>query len=154
VADLRLHKIGYVFQNINLLPDLSLLENVALPLEAMGVRGASAKRQASEQLASVHIGHLEHRYPGEVSGGERQRAAIARAVVGRRQFLLADEPTGALDSETGASVMEAILAICSTGVAALIGTHNPMVAAVADRTVTVRDGRLDSGTAQPPASAQ
>jgi putative ABC transport system ATP-binding protein len=149
IAELRLRRIGYVFQNINLLPDLSLLENVALPLEAVGVRGAAAKAKAKEQLAAVDVEHLQNRYPGEVSGGERQRAAIARATAGERRLLLADEPTGALDSDTGASVMEAILRICSTGVAALIGTHNPAIAAATDRTVTMRDGLLTEGKPEP-----
>lgn len=145
VANLRLRHIGYVFQNINLLPDLSLVENVALPLEAVGVRRAVARSRAAEQLETVGVGHLRDRFPGEVSGGERQRAAIARAVVGERRLLLADEPTGALDSQTGESVMEVIRRACRTGVAALVGTHNGMVAAAADRVLMMRDGQLVDG---------
>lgn len=149
VADLRLRHIGYVFQNINLLPDLSLADNVALPLEAMGLRSAAAKSRALEQLEAVGVGHLRDCFPGDVSGGERQRAAIARAVVGERRLLLADEPTGALDSQTGACVMEVIRRVCATGVTALIGTHNSAVGASADRTLTIRDGRLVDGTSPP-----
>jgi putative ABC transport system ATP-binding protein len=142
VADLRLRNIGFVFQNINLLPDLTLLENVALPLEALGQSARTAKAHAREELMAVGVGDLSGRFPGEVSGGERQRAAIARAVVGERRLLLADEPTGALDSVSGQGVLDTIRTVCAAGVGALISTHNPLVGAAADRVVTIRDGRV------------
>ncbi|PZS01643.1 MAG: macrolide ABC transporter ATP-binding protein [Pseudonocardiales bacterium] len=142
ITDLRLQRIGYVFQNINLLPDLTLAENVALPLEATGTRQRRARRLAIDQLEVVAVADLADRFPGEVSGGERQRAAIARAVVGDRRILLADEPTGALDSDTGDQVLATIRAVCARGATALVSTHNPRVGQAADRILSIRNGRL------------
>lgn len=149
ITDLRLKHIGYVFQNINLLPDLTLVENVALPLEAVGTRPAQSRRLAVEQLEAVAVGQLADRFPGEVSGGERQRAAIARAVVGDRRLLLADEPTGALDSDTGDQVLDTIRTVCARGVTALVSTHNPRVGRAADRILTLHDGLLQTTTTLP-----
>jgi putative ABC transport system ATP-binding protein len=100
-ARLRRQSIGYVFQDFNLLPGLTAIENVSLPLELDGVSARVAQRSASEALERVGLGDLGRRFPDELSGGERQRVAVARAIVGERQILLADEPTGALDSVNG-----------------------------------------------------
>lgn len=148
LADLRLRSIGYVFQNVNLLPDLTLTENVALPMQAAGVRRAIARHAAVLQLERVGLSRLGSRYPAQASGGERQRAAIARATVGSRQILLADEPTGALDSASGGAVIEVIRDLCGAGVGAVVSTHNPQVAAAADRVVSLQDGHMVSMAAR------
>ncbi len=137
---LRRRTIGFVFQDLNLLPGLSLLENVALPLELDGVAHRVAFREAEQQLDSVGIAKLADRFPDDVSGGERQRAAIARAFVGPRCLLLADEPTGALDSLTGESVMQLLRAHCDSGRTIVVVTHNAAHAACADRVIYLRDG--------------
>jgi putative ABC transport system ATP-binding protein len=137
---LRRRTIGFVFQDLNLLPGLSLLENVALPLELDGVEHRVAFREAEQQLHSVGIEHLANRFPDDVSGGERQRAAIARAFVGPRCLLLADEPTGALDSLTGEAVMQLLRAQCDSGRTIVVVTHNAAHAAWADRVIYLRDG--------------
>lgn len=137
---LRRRTIGFVFQDLNLLAGLSLLENVALPLELDGVARRVAFREAEQQLDSVGIAHLADRFPDDVSGGERQRAAIARAFVGPRCLLLADEPTGALDSLTGEAVMQLLRTQCDTGRTIVVVTHNAAHAAWADRVIYLRDG--------------
>lgn len=137
---LRRRTVGFVFQDLNLLPGISLLENVALPLELDGIAHRVAFREAEVQLNSVGIAHLADRFPDEVSGGERQRAAIARAFVGPRCLLLADEPTGALDSLTGEAVMQLLRAQCDTGRTIVVVTHNAAHAAWADRIIYLRDG--------------
>jgi putative ABC transport system ATP-binding protein len=137
---LRRRTIGFVFQDLNLLPGLSLLENVALPLELDGVAHRIAYREAEQQLNAVGIAHLANRFPDDVSGGERQRAAIARAFVGPRCLLLADEPTGALDSLTGEGVMQLLRAHCDSGRTIVVVTHNAAHAAWADRVIYLRDG--------------
>ncbi|SDJ35941.1 putative ABC transport system ATP-binding protein [Frankineae bacterium MT45] len=143
LANLRLHKIGFVFQNINLLPDLTILENVALPLEAAGATRKVAALAAAEKLEVVGILSLGNRYPGQVSGGERQRAAIARAVVGERRLLLADEPTGALDSANTEVVIQVLRDVCELGIATLVCTHNDVVAIAADRRLRLVDGAFE-----------
>ncbi|MFI9783509.1 ABC transporter ATP-binding protein [Kitasatospora sp. NPDC051984] len=147
LARLRMISIGFVFQELNLLPELTLQENVALPLEGSGVTRAEARRRADEALVRVGLSGLGPRFPDEVSGGQQQRAAIARAVVGERRLMLADEPTGALDSATGAQVMKTLRDLCDSGVTAIVSTHNPANAEYADRVVRMQDGRIVEITA-------
>lgn len=149
-ARLRRRTIGYVFQEFNLLAGLTAVENVALPLELDGLSGRKA--HAAGMAALEELGLVDHamHYPDELSGGERQRVAIARAVVGERQLLLADEPSGALDSTNGDVVMRMILAACKRGVAAVVVTHDAQLASWADRVVFLRDGRVVDQTVPPP----
>ena len=142
LAVLRRRTVGYVFQELNLLPGLTALENVAIPLELDGARLDVARRVAGEALASVGMADLGGRFPDDLSGGEQQRVAIARAMVGSRRILLADEPTGALDSITGEAVMRLLRAHCDAGGAAVLVTHEAAHAAWADRVVFLRDGRI------------
>jgi putative ABC transport system ATP-binding protein len=142
LAILRRRTVGYVFQDLNLLAGLTALENVALPLELDGRPLAEARAAASEALASVGLALLADRFPDDLSAGEQQRVAIARALVGGRRILLADEPTGALDSITGESVMRLLRAHCDGGGTAILVTHDAAHAAWADRVVFLRDGRI------------
>jgi putative ABC transport system ATP-binding protein len=141
-ARLRRQSIGYVFQDYNLLAGLSALENVSLPLELDGVAARKAQRTALESLDDFGLPDRASHYPDQLSGGERQRVAIARAVVGGRQLLLADEPSGALDSTNAEAVMRMILAACHRGMAAIVVTHDAQLASWADRVVFLRDGRI------------
>jgi putative ABC transport system ATP-binding protein len=141
-ARLRRQSIGYVFQDYNLLAGLSATENVSLPLELDGVSARKAQATAMEALDDFGLRERASHYPDELSGGERQRVAIARAVVGGRQLLLADEPSGALDSTNGEAVMRLILAACHRGMAAIVVTHDAQLASWADRVVFLRDGRI------------
>jgi putative ABC transport system ATP-binding protein len=150
LARLRRHAIGYVFQDFNLLPGLTAVENVALPLELDGVRARRARQAGLEALDLLGLADRAGHFPDQLSGGERQRVAIARAVVGDRRLLLADEPTGALDSATGEAVMRMILAACKRGLAAVVVTHDAQLASWADRVVFLRDGRVIDRTAPPP----
>ncbi|MDP5181064.1 ABC transporter ATP-binding protein [Blastococcus sp. BMG 814] len=140
VAAVRRRSVGYVFQDLNLLPSLTAVENVALPLELDGVRGGVARRTARAALEEVGVGALAGRFPDEMSGGQQQRVAIARALVGPRRLLLADEPTGALDSTTGEEVLRVLRARCEAGAAGVLVTHEARHAAWADRVVFLRDG--------------
>ncbi len=140
VAAVRRRSVGYVFQDLNLLPSLTALENVALPLELDGVRGGLARRTARAALEEVGVGALAGRFPDEMSGGQQQRVAIARALVGPRRLLLADEPTGALDSATGEEVLRVLRERCEAGAAGVLVTHDARHAAWADRVVFLRDG--------------
>jgi putative ABC transport system ATP-binding protein len=149
-ARLRRRSIGYVFQDFNLLAGLTAVENVALPLELDGIGMKRARVTALEALARLGVEGLATRYPDELSGGERQRVAIARAVVGDRHLLLADEPTGALDSINGEAVMRLVRAACKDGVAGVVVTHDAQLASWADRVVFLRDGRVVDQTAPPP----
>jgi putative ABC transport system ATP-binding protein len=146
-ARLRRHAVGYVFQDFNLLAGLSAVENVALPLELDGMTLKRAHALALDALAQFDMDERADRFPDELSGGERQRVAIARAVVGERMLLLADEPTGALDSVNGESVMRMVRLACNRGVGGLIVTHDSQLASWADRIVFLRDGRIVDQTA-------
>ena len=150
-ARLRRQSIGYVFQDFNLLPGLTAAENVALPLELDGVGARKAREAGLRALDSLGLGKRASNYPDQLSGGERQRVAIARAVVGDRQLLLADEPSGALDSANGQAVMRMIHAACQRGVAAVVVTHDAQLASWADRVVFIRDGSLVDQAAPAPA---
>jgi putative ABC transport system ATP-binding protein len=149
-ARLRRRTIGYIFQDFNLLAGLTALENVALPLELDDLSPRKARIAAMTALESVGIAERAGHFPDELSGGERQRVAIARAVVGERQLLLADEPSGALDSANGDAVIEMIRGACQQGVAAVIVTHDAHLASRADRVVILKDGRIiDQSVATP-----
>ena len=141
-ARLRRQSVGYVFQDYNLLAGLTALENVSLPLELDGVSARKAQVVALEALEDFGLKDRAAHYPDQLSGGERQRSAIARAVVGGRQLLLADEPSGALDSTNAEAVMRLILAACHRGMAAIVVTHDAQLASWADRVIFLRDGRI------------
>ncbi len=141
-ARLRRRSIGYVFQDFNLLAGLTAAENVSLPLELDGTRSRTARTAALAALEELGMADRCDHFPDELSGGERQRVAIARAVVGNRRLLLADEPTGALDSVNGEGVMRLVRAACKRGVAGVMVTHDAQLASWADRVVFLRDGRV------------
>ncbi|MEU9142533.1 ABC transporter ATP-binding protein [Streptomyces sp. NPDC048349] len=142
LAALRRRSIGYVFQDYNLIPALTAAENVALPRELDGVSARKARTSALAALEEMGLGSLADRFPDEMSGGQQQRVAIARALVGDRRLVLADEPTGALDSETGESVLALLRSRCDAGAAGILVTHEPRFAAWADRVVFLRDGSV------------
>jgi putative ABC transport system ATP-binding protein len=146
-ARMRRRSIGYVFQDFNLLPGLTAIENVTLPLELDGVRLKSARSAGLTALEELDVVDRAERYPDELSGGQRQRVAIARAIVGERGLLLADEPTGALDSVNGEGVMRLLRAATHRGVAGVVVTHEAQLASWADRVVFLRDGRVVDQTA-------
>ena len=139
-ARLRRRHVGYVFQDYNLLPGLTAAENVSLPLELDGLPARKAAAQARRALDELGLVDRAGSYPDELSGGQRQRVAIGRALVGRRRLLLADEPSGALDTRTGEGVMRLLRNACQHGAAAVLATHDAQLAAWADRVVFVRDG--------------
>ena len=141
-ARLRCRSIGYVFQDFNLLAGLTAVENVGLPLELDGIAVKAARTAGMKALEALGIADRAAHFPDELSGGERQRVAIARAIVGDRFLLLADEPTGALDSVNGEAVMRLLRAACQQGVAGVVVTHDAQLAAWADRVVFLRDGRV------------
>ncbi|MDP9416348.1 MAG: ABC transporter ATP-binding protein [Actinomycetota bacterium] len=149
LAELRNRTIGFVFQAFQLLPRTSAVDNVALPLVYRGVPGVARRAAAVEALESVGLGHRLHHRPAQMSGGEQQRVAIARALVGEPQVLLADEPTGNLDTRTGDDVMAILEWLNSDrGVAVVLVTHDADVAARARRQIRMRDGLVeqDAGT--------
>jgi putative ABC transport system ATP-binding protein len=148
-ARLRRRLIGYVFQDFNLLAGLTAVENVALPLELDGLGQHAARTVGLAALEELGLAEQADRFPDELSGGERQRIAIARAVVGDRRLLLADEPTGALDSVNGEGVMRLLRAACKRGMAGVVVTHDAQLASWADRVVFLRDGRAVDQTARP-----
>jgi putative ABC transport system ATP-binding protein len=147
---LRRRSLGYVFQDFNLLSGLTAAENVSLPLELDGLSARKARAVGLDVLEELGLGHKASRFPEELSGGERQRVAIARAVVGERRLILADEPTGSLDTLNGEVVMRLVRAACRDGVAAVIVTHDAQAASWADRVVFLRDGRVIDQTAPLP----
>ncbi len=152
-ARLRRSSSGYVFQDFNLIPALTAAENVALPRELDGERPRAAKKLARAVLEEVGIGDLADRFPDEMSGGQQQRVAIARAVVGERRLILADEPTGALDTETGEEILKLLRARCDAGAAGVLVTHEARHAAWADRVVFLRDGIVVDQTSSAPVDA-
>jgi putative ABC transport system ATP-binding protein len=149
-AKLRRRSIGYVFQDFNLLPGLTAAENVSLPLELDGVSSKAARSTGLQAMEELDVAERADRYPDELSGGERQRVAIARAIVGGRRLLLADEPTGALDSVNGEAVMRLLRAATQRGVAGVVVTHEAQLASWADRVVFLRDGHVVDQTTAPP----
>ena len=151
LAAVRRRSAGYVFQDLNLIPALTAAENAALPRELDGVKARTARREAMNALEEVGTDELADRFPDELSGGQQQRVAIARALVGPRRLVLADEPTGALDSTTGEMVLRLLRARCDAGASAVLVTHEARHAAWADRVVFLRDGTLvdETGAAKP-----
>jgi putative ABC transport system ATP-binding protein len=142
-ARLRRRTIGYIFQDFNLLPGLTAAENVALPLELDGTPARKARVAALRSLDRLGLGERASHYPDQLSGGERQRVAITRAMVGERQLLLADEPSGALDSVNAEAVMQLLHDACKkAGMAAVVGTHDAQLASWADRVMFLRDGHV------------
>ena len=148
-AQLRRRSMGFVFQDFNLLPGLTAAENVAMPLELDGTAARPARKQALAALDELGLADRADHFPDDLSGGERQRVAIARAVVGDRRLLLADEPTGALDSVNSEAVMRLLRQICSRGAAGVVVTHDAQLASWANRVVFLRDGRVVDQTAPP-----
>ena len=153
-ARLRRRQIGYVFQDFNLLAGFTALENVTVPLELDGIPARTARVAGMAALTELGLAERAGHFPDQLSGGERQRVAIARAVIGDRTLLLADEPTGALDSVSAEAVMLALLDICRRGVAGVVVTHDANLAARADRVVFLQDGQLtgQARTVDSPAS--
>jgi putative ABC transport system ATP-binding protein len=140
LAALRRRRVGYVFQDLNLLPSLTAAENVALPLELDGMGVRKARPLAMTALSEVDLAGLAGRFPDDMSGGQQQRVAIARALVGERRLVLADEPTGALDSQTGEAVLRLLRTRVDAGAAGVLVTHEARHAAWADRVIFLRDG--------------
>ena len=147
VAALRRTTLGFVFQDYNLVPTLTAIENVGLPLELDGWPRKKVRRAALDALAGVELTAQAGRYPDDLSGGQQQRVAIARAVVGPRRLILADEPTGALDSHTGEVVLRMLRTRIDHGAGGVLVTHDARHAAWADRIVFLRDGRVADQTA-------
>ena len=142
LATLRRRSLGFVFQDFNLIPSLTAIENVSLPLELDGWKSRKARRPALDALDVVELADRADRYPSDLSGGQQQRVAIARAVVGGRSLILADEPTGALDSTTGEIVLKMLRGRVDAGAGGILVTHDARHAAWADRIVFLRDGRI------------
>ncbi|MDG4802295.1 ABC transporter ATP-binding protein [Micromonospora sp. WMMD980] len=147
LARLRRRRVGYVFQDLNLLGSLTAVENVALPLELDGTGVRAARRLALAALREVEVAGLADRFPDQMSGGQQQRVAIARALVGERRLVLADEPTGALDSQAGEAVLHLLRRRVDDGAAGVLVTHEARHAGWADRVVFLRDGVLVDSTA-------
>jgi putative ABC transport system ATP-binding protein len=140
LSNVRRTQVGYIFQRLNLLPTLTVVENVMLPVELDGMNARSARAAARQALADAGIDELADRFPDDISGGQQQRVAIARAIVGERQLILADEPTGALDTVTGEMVLDLLAKQVAKGRTVVLVTHEPRYASYADRVLTVRDG--------------
>ena len=150
MARVRNRKIGFVFQNFQLVPRASALANVAQPLIYRGIALSVREQAASVALQRVGLGHRMHHKPSELSGGQRQRVAIARALVGRPQLVLADEPTGNLDSATSAEIMALLAELHGEGLTLIVVTHEPEIAALCRRVVRLHDGRIVQDHAQGP----
>ncbi|MEG3630659.1 ABC transporter ATP-binding protein [Streptomyces poriticola] len=143
----RASLVSYVFQEYNLIRTMTVLENVCLPLELSGRARAEARRRAATALERTGVPRHTRKFPDQLSGGEQQRVAIARAIADQRPLILADEPTGALDSANGERVVELLREVAAGGVACVIATHNPEVTAAADHIVRIQDGRVVEGGA-------
>jgi len=141
---LRLKSIGVVFQDNNLIAEFSILENILVPLRALGLDPTAARREARRALDRLGIGDLADRRPRDVSGGQRQRGGIARAIAGSRRVLLADEPTGALDSHNSIALFETLRELARQGTTVIVATHDPLVSPFVDRVMRLRDGRLET----------
>ena len=151
LAAVRRRAIGYVFQDFNLIPALTAAENVALPRELDGIGARACRAEAVAALEELGLAEVADRFPDEISGGQRQRVAIARALIGPRRLVLADEPTGALDSQAGEGVLRLLRARCDAGASGVLVTHEERLAGWADRVVFLRDGEIvdDTGSAAP-----
>jgi putative ABC transport system ATP-binding protein len=147
LARVRNREIGFVFQTFNLLPRATALRNVELPLVYAGVPGSERRDRAAHALEQVGLAHRRDHRPNELSGGQRQRVAIARALVNQPSILLADEPTGNLDSTTSEEIMRVFGELHATGQTVIMVTHEPEIAAHAARIITLRDGRIESDRA-------
>ena len=151
LASVRNRKIGFIFQNFYLMPRVTALDNVAQPLIYRGLSPASRRERAREALSRVGLADRTHHKPNELSGGQRQRVAIARALVGRPELLLADEPTGNLDSNTAREIMSLLIALHAEGLTLIIVTHDPGIASHCHRVVRLHDGRIAEDFVQTPA---
>jgi putative ABC transport system ATP-binding protein len=146
-ARFRRRQVGMIFQFFNLLDDMTVIDNVLLPAQLAGVRSAAAQRRAGELLEALRIAHRRDAYPARLSGGERQRVAIARALINQPAVLLADEPTGAVDTATGEEIGALLLELNSAGQTLILVTHNPGLAArYSRRVIVIADGRVASDT--------
>ncbi len=146
LAKLRNREIGFVFQTFHLIPDLTVRDNVEIPLLYRRESGAARRKAAEAALERVGLSSRMHHFPGQLSGGQQQRVAIARAIVGRPRVLLADEPTGNLDSQMGDEVMALIRAVVEAeGMTAIVSTHDPLMVSLADRVIHIADGKLVAG---------
>jgi putative ABC transport system ATP-binding protein len=150
LADIRNRTIGFVFQSFHLLSRTSALENVELPLVYGGVGGRERKRRAEEALKRVGLGARIHHYPNQLSGGQQQRVAIARAIVSKSRLLMADEPTGNLDSRTSIEILALFQELWTEGITIVLVTHEPDIAAYASRVIVMRDGEVLSDKEQQP----
>ena len=144
LAAVRAYRIGFVFQQFFLVPTLSALDNVASGLLYRGIPAAQRRRAAADALARVGLAHRAEHRPGELSGGEKQRTAIARALVGKPSVILADEPTGSLDTTAGQGILALLTDLNAGGATILVATHNPEIAGAVPRTVRLRDGVIES----------
>jgi putative ABC transport system ATP-binding protein len=153
LAQVRRRSVGYVFQELNLIPALTAAENVALPRELDGLSSRKARTEAIAALEEVDLAGVADRFPDELSGGQQQRVAIARALVGPRRLLLADEPTGALDSVTGDDVIALLRSRCDNGAAVVLVTHDARLAGASDRVIFLRDGLIVDDTGARPSVA-
>lgn len=149
-ARIRSRQIGFVFQNFNLIPRLTIIENVALPLTYKGVPRLKRLRMASDMLGAFHLSEREYYYPHQLSGGQSQRVAIARALVNEPSIILADEPTGNLDSRSSHIIMEELSDLHQRGNTIIMVTHNPRLTTYADRVITMIDGKIDSDVSSLP----
>lgn len=142
LARLRNQEIGFVFQAFNLLPRFNVVENIALPMAYAGLSARSRRERACELATKVGLGERLHNRPGQLSGGQCQRVAIARALANNPRILLGDEPTGNLDSATGAAILQMFRELHSEGRTIILVTHDPQIAAVCDRVIELKDGRI------------
>ena len=145
-ARIRNREIGFIFQSFNLIGDLTVIENIDLPLSYRGLPPAERKQRAESALERVGMGHRRNHYPAQLSGGQQQRVAVARALAGDPSILLADEPTGNLDSQNGEAVMELLQTLHAAGSTICMVTHDPRILDIADRVVRMEDGQLVEST--------